>query len=51
MQETENGLQGSVQYCSDLYKDETIARMIQHFTELLKSVVKDPEQKIVNYKC
>ena len=44
--ETENGLMGNVQYCTDLYSKETIERMINHFTELLKAVVKDPEEKI-----
>ncbi len=44
--ETAGGLQCSVQYCSELYTAETIKRMTDHFTELLKSVVKDPEEKI-----
>ena len=46
IKETGKGLQGSVQYCSDLYSKETIERMINHFTELLKSVVKDPGEKV-----
>ena len=44
--ETENGLMGNVQYCSDLYSPETITRMTSHFTELLKAVVNNPEEKI-----
>ncbi|MEO6231487.1 MAG: amino acid adenylation domain-containing protein [Ferruginibacter sp.] len=44
--ETVNGLICSVQYSTDLYKEETISRMITHFKELLSSVVKAPQQKI-----
>ncbi|MEO7534005.1 MAG: condensation domain-containing protein, partial [Ferruginibacter sp.] len=44
--ETENGLHGSVRYSTDLYKEETITRMMGHFSNLLSSLVKAPEQKI-----
>lgn len=44
--ETPLGLQGSVEYCTDLYNEQTMSRMIGHFKELLRSVVKDPQQKI-----
>ncbi|MEZ4692105.1 MAG: amino acid adenylation domain-containing protein [Ignavibacteria bacterium] len=43
--ETEDGLHGIVEYCTDLFKEETIIKMIAHFKNLLSSVVKDPEQK------
>jgi amino acid adenylation domain-containing protein len=46
MFETSNGLQGDVEYCTDLYKEETIVRITNHFKELLKSIVKNPEEKI-----
>ncbi len=46
IRETENGFEGTVQYYTDLYKEETIKRMIAHFNELLKSVINDPNQKI-----
>ncbi len=48
--ETNNGLNCSVQYCRDLYSAETIARMMAHFTELARSAVKDPEEKIGKLK-
>ncbi|MBK8552371.1 MAG: AMP-binding protein [Ignavibacteria bacterium] len=44
--ETPTGIQGSVEYSTDLFKEETIDRMVGHFTELLKSVVKDANQSI-----
>src|SRR5205814_2052799 len=44
--ETENGLQGSVRYSTDLYKQETITKMMGHFKNLLSSVVKNPGQKV-----
>ncbi|MEO7535067.1 MAG: amino acid adenylation domain-containing protein, partial [Ferruginibacter sp.] len=43
--ETPLGLQGVVQYCSDLYNEQTIGRMMSQFTELLASVIKQPHQK------
>ncbi len=44
--ETANGLQGSVEYATDLYNESTIIRMTDHFKELLTSIVKSPQQKI-----
>ncbi|MEJ7675840.1 MAG: amino acid adenylation domain-containing protein [Chitinophagaceae bacterium] len=44
--ETGAGLQGSVQYSTDLYNESTIVRMMDHFITLLNSIVKAPEQKI-----
>ncbi|MEO6219284.1 MAG: condensation domain-containing protein, partial [Ginsengibacter sp.] len=44
--ETANGLQGSVQYSTDLYREETIEQMVLHFSELLRSSVKFPNEKI-----
>ncbi len=48
--ETEDGLQCSVEYNTGLYKDETIQRMVSHYRELLKSVVKTPEEKVGKLK-
>ncbi|MEO7584343.1 MAG: amino acid adenylation domain-containing protein, partial [Ferruginibacter sp.] len=44
--ETPHGIQGSVEYCTDIYQEQTILRMIEHYRELLGSIVKIPEQKI-----
>ena len=44
--ETVPGLEVVVEYRTDLYRKETIERMLIHFTELLSSVIKEPEQKI-----
>ncbi|MEO7532773.1 MAG: amino acid adenylation domain-containing protein, partial [Ferruginibacter sp.] len=44
--ESSNGLQVIVEYSTDLYKKETITRMMDHFNNLLSSLVKTPEQKI-----
>lgn len=43
---TPSGLQGSIQYCTDLYSKETIVRMLGHYKELLTSIAKSPDQKI-----
>jgi non-ribosomal peptide synthetase component F len=43
---TEDGLRGSVQYCTDLFNQDTIDRLLTHFDNLLKSIVLAPQQKI-----
>lgn len=40
------GLQGSFEYSSDLFEVGTIKRMVNHFKNLLESIVSDPEQEI-----
>ena len=44
--ETPEGIEGNVEYCTDLYTEETILRMTSHFKEILVSVLKSPDQKI-----
>ncbi|MGZ5134617.1 MAG: non-ribosomal peptide synthetase, partial [Flavitalea sp.] len=44
--ESPNALYGSVNYCTDLYSEATIRRMMAHFKELLSSIVKEPQQRI-----
>ncbi|MGI8634584.1 MAG: condensation domain-containing protein, partial [Segetibacter sp.] len=43
---TARGLQGLVEYSTDLYKAETISRMTAHYIQLLQAIVKAPQQKI-----
>ncbi|WP_188938366.1 non-ribosomal peptide synthetase [Puia dinghuensis] len=40
------GLDGLVEYCSELYEEETIRRLIGHYKELLRSVVRDAGERI-----
>lgn len=47
MSESENGLFGEVLYATDLFDATTIERMMDHFENLLKEIVKDPEQRIL----
>jgi len=44
--ETENGLKGMVEYCTDLYHLSTICRMVGHFNNLLKAIVTNPNSNI-----
>ena len=44
--ETERGLQGAVEYRTDLYETATIERMAQRLTLLLQAVASDPERRI-----
>ncbi|MDB5134737.1 MAG: amino acid adenylation domain protein [Mucilaginibacter sp.] len=41
-----SGLRGEVEYCTDLYTEATMLRMIAHYQTLLGSVIKQPDQKI-----
>ena len=43
--ETQNGIEGEVEYCTDLYSRETIRRITGHYINLLNSIVAQPEQK------
>jgi amino acid adenylation domain-containing protein len=47
--ETEMGLVGSVEYSSDIFCQERIARMVEHFRLLLESIVTHPEQRVGSF--
>ncbi|MEO7768670.1 MAG: condensation domain-containing protein, partial [Ferruginibacter sp.] len=44
--ETDEGLELSAEYCSDLFTANTIRQMIGHFKQLLESVVNNAQQKV-----
>ncbi|MHA4812704.1 condensation domain-containing protein, partial [Flavitalea flava] len=44
--ETAEGWEGSIEYCTDLYRKETICRMIGHYKELLNAVILHAGQAI-----
>jgi non-ribosomal peptide synthetase component F len=46
MTETEQGLIGELEYSTDIFFSETIARMAGHFRTLLERIVDDAEQRI-----
>jgi len=46
MSEQAEGLEGAVEYSSDLFDAATIARMLLHFQVLLEAIVADPEQRL-----
>ncbi|HEY9850895.1 MAG TPA: condensation domain-containing protein, partial [Leptolyngbyaceae cyanobacterium] len=48
LEDSKQGLIGVVEYNTDLFKSETIARMLGHFQTLLEGIVTDPEQSIAN---
>ncbi|MEO6549687.1 MAG: amino acid adenylation domain-containing protein [Ferruginibacter sp.] len=41
-----HGLDVTVEYCTDLFKTETIVRMIGHFEELLNAIIKEPAKGV-----
>ncbi|MBK8551804.1 MAG: amino acid adenylation domain-containing protein [Ignavibacteria bacterium] len=50
MTETSDGIKGAVEYCSDLFRQDTVERMIIHFKNLLESIVSKPQQRIDSLK-
>ena len=48
--ETANELQCSVEYCTDLFGEQTITRMMEHYKVLLSAVVQNPGQKLGSIK-
>ena len=46
MTETGTGIYGKVEYATDLYKKETIERMMGHYINLLNAVVAAPELRV-----
>ncbi|NEP13158.1 MAG: amino acid adenylation domain-containing protein [Symploca sp. SIO2C1] len=46
MEVTASGLVGNWEYCTDLFKSETIVRMSRNFQQLLESVVSAPEKPV-----
>ncbi len=46
VRETSTGIHGIIEYNTDLYNEERIARMAAHFRELLQSVVLEPQTAV-----
>jgi len=44
--DTDQGLAGTIAYNTDLFEPETIARMLGHFSDILETVVSDPERRL-----
>lgn len=48
LRETAAGISGNLEYSTDLFKPETIALMVEHFSVLLQSIISNPDQTISN---
>ncbi|MCJ8281810.1 MAG: AMP-binding protein [Rivularia sp. ALOHA_DT_140] len=46
LQDTETGISGQVEYSSDLFDEETILRLVEHFRVLLEGIVENPDCQI-----
>ncbi|MEO1801115.1 MAG: amino acid adenylation domain-containing protein, partial [Cyanobacteria bacterium J06629_2] len=46
LQNSESGINGYVEYSTDLFDESTIARMVEHFTVLLEGIVNNPQEQI-----
>ncbi|NJR39753.1 MAG: AMP-binding protein [Leptolyngbyaceae cyanobacterium CSU_1_4] len=46
MDDTPSGLVGVFEYSTDLFKKETIDRLIEHFKILLSGIIENPDQRI-----
>jgi len=47
--ETDGGLNGVVEYCTDLFHHSTITRFIKHFGSLLAEAVATPDKRLSDY--
>ena len=48
LSETTNGIEGSAEYSTDLFKHERVEGMTAHFIQLLRSIVHNPDLEIIN---
>ncbi len=46
MVETDQGMAGTFEYCTDLFRAETIQRLGNHFIKLLESIVANPAKSV-----
>src|SRR5256886_16128205 len=46
LSETEHGLDGLIEYSTDLFDAETIRRLCGHYGTLLDGIVRDPDQRV-----
>ncbi|PYP84892.1 MAG: non-ribosomal peptide synthetase, partial [Blastocatellia bacterium AA13] len=46
--ETSEGLRGVIEYSSDLFDRSTIVRIISHFENVLRAVIVDPSQRLMD---
>ncbi len=46
LQDTEQGITGQFEYCTDLFNVSTIARMAEHWVNLLEDMIINPNKKI-----
>src|SRR5215472_12865300 len=44
--ESENSIEGQIEYSTDLFEEETIIRMAGHFRTLLEGIALDPSQRL-----
>ena len=46
LKETANGIEGEVEYCIDLFTEDTINRFVEHYVLLLASIIHEPLKAI-----
>jgi amino acid adenylation domain-containing protein/FkbM family methyltransferase len=46
LSETPHGLEGMIEYNTDLFEAETVRRMCGHYATLLEAMARDPEQRV-----
>ena len=46
LEESDAGIRGFLEYCTDLFKPATIQRMLAHFNNLLNAIASDPQTSL-----
>ena len=44
--EVEEGIKGSLEYCTDLFGNARIVRMVEHYKSLVEGIITDPDQPL-----
>ena len=50
LQDTGQGLRGSLEYNTDLWDEQSMARMVGHFHNLVEAIVSDPDRRLWEMK-
>jgi amino acid adenylation domain-containing protein len=48
--ETESGLDGALEYSTDLFDRATVVRLLDHYRRLLEAIVADPDERVSRYE-
>jgi len=51
LEDVRGSLRGNLYYSTDLFKENTIQKLIEHFLSILKRAITDPGQQVQDLRC